>query len=205
MRQSNQLIIILIACVALFMGCNKRRNFYEDTDDPGLSRLTSRGYDIITCYVNGEPYINPYQHYLFGGANTTVSIQKIETASAKDTLRISCDLRKAGTDLSNTPSYNLAILVPVEKGFSFKDFEGLEGRRFPYDSTTKISIQFSESFTSTTSDSASIYFIKTAPPNNTNASNGFSFSGLFEGKIEPATYITKGRFDFMLYPANINF
>lgn len=204
MKQKEKYILV-ISCIAFFIGCNKPRNFYEDTNDPGLSRLTSRGYDIITCYINGQPYINPYQHYLFGGANSTVYIEKVETASVKDTLRISCNLRKAGTDLSNSPTYNLAILVPVDKKFSVKDFKGLQGKRFPYDSSTKISIQLSESPFSNTSGSASIYFIKTAPENNSDSTNGFSFSGLFEGKIEPDINITKGRFDFSIYPGEFNF
>jgi hypothetical protein len=196
--------IILISCLALLIGCNKRRNFYEDTDDPGLSMLTSRGYDIITCYINGEPYINPYKRYLFGGANTIVYIQKVESAAAKDSLRISCDLKRAGTDLTNSPTYSLVLLVPVKKNFSLEDFKALQSHRFPYDSSTKISIQLTENTFSGPSGSASIYFIQTAPQSNSNSTNDFFFSSLFEGRIEPGTDITKGRFDFLLHPDSLN-
>jgi hypothetical protein len=51
--------IFLILLLLNFSGC-KKRNFYPDPDDPGLSRFTSYRFNVVTEYINGVPYINPF-------------------------------------------------------------------------------------------------------------------------------------------------
>ncbi|MGC4035669.1 MAG: hypothetical protein QM764_06880 [Chitinophagaceae bacterium] len=207
MRKQLKNIYWILFSALTVAGCHKPRNFYEDSNDPGLSRLTSRGYNIATCYINNEAYINPYRNYLFGGANTSLTIEKIQTAAAKDTLRLTWQIERAnavyspGSPLSYT---SMNLFIPINKNFSTKDFEALAGTRFPYDTSTNISMKLDNLFDTTLTDSTSIYFVRTAPDKTITSQTGFSFSGLFQGKIGPDIYITKGRFDFSITEDYLN-
>src|SRR6185312_11574854 len=59
-------MIILLLC-----SCGKR-NFYPDADDPGLSILSSYGFNIASVYINKVPYVNPYKKGIIGGIVNTL-------------------------------------------------------------------------------------------------------------------------------------
>ncbi|MEJ0101851.1 MAG: hypothetical protein WDO19_07690 [Bacteroidota bacterium] len=212
MKNLNKNITCLILLLVLLTGCYKRRNFYEDADDPGLSRFTSRGYNILTLYINDSAYINPYSYYLLGGgSNSSVNIQKIQTNAAQDTLGISWQIEyhtSRGDQLSSY--YNLSLFIPVAKNFNEKDFETWQGKRFPYDPAVNVIIQLNGGYNSIgnvlLSGPASIYFVKIGPQHNPGATGSYYFSGLFEGNTGSNNIrITKGRFDFYIDPLQLNF
>lgn len=201
-------IILLQLSLILFSACNQRRNFFEDADDPGLSRLTSRGYDIVTLYLNDSAYINPYEHYYLGGSsNSEVNIEKILTTSDKDTLRISWEIQYAdGTDRS-FGFYDLSLLIPVAKTFNQNDFQNWEGKRLPYDEPLDVTLQLNRnngSLNAPDTGMASIYFLKISPRENQNNTGTYLFSGIFEGNAGNNS-VTKGRFDFFVDKGSLNF
>lgn len=56
--------LLLVICAPLFMATECRRNyFFPDPDDNGLSRFTSRGYNVATAYINDAPLVNIASYY----------------------------------------------------------------------------------------------------------------------------------------------
>lgn len=54
--------LFLIPLVFLTTKC-QFSNFYPDPDDQGLSRFTSRGYNVASTYINERPYRNTGSYY----------------------------------------------------------------------------------------------------------------------------------------------
>ncbi len=207
MKKKSKNIIALFCCLSLlFISCNKR-NFFPDPDDPGLSRLTSRGYNIVTMYINNVPYINSYRKPIFGGINNTLPIitRKI-TNSAFDTLEISWQIEINNTSAGNNQSYNsISLLLPVSKNFSAHDFLAMNGKSFPTDSNA-IAVNYFYNYPDTLIGKSNIYFINIKYNSSGTSSNStYSLSGLFNGNIGDSILITKGRFDFKIDADQIQF
>jgi hypothetical protein len=197
---------ILLVCFIVLSGCGKR-NFFPDEDDPGLSRLTSRGYNIATMYINKVPYINLYQKPLFGGVTNRVpTINLIATNGTFDTLNISWEIEINDSSNSyNQPYHSISLLIPVSKNFTAHDFLAMNGERFPFDSNA-IAINSFDNYRDTLSGKSNLYFINinyNLPPNNSIGT--YSISGLFNGNIGDSILITKGRFDFSIDANKVNF
>ena len=208
MRKKIIQIALLHLSLVLFSACTQRRNFFEDSDDPGLSRLTSRGYDIVTLYLNDSAYINPYEHhYLGGSSNSKVAVEKIPTNSDKDTLSISWEIHYAAETDPTVGFYDLSLLIPVPKTFNQNDFQVWEGKRLPYDVPLNVTLRLNRSnssFNAPDTGAASIYFLKISPSENQNSTGTYLFSGIFEGSAGN-NRVTKGRFDFFVDKGSLNF
>jgi len=147
---------ILISCILLFClaGC-KKRNFFPDEDDPGLSILTSYGYNIATNYINGKPYINPFFGAISG--NSHLFLQKIVTNSAFDTLSLSWQIQPNDSSMIySAPYQSISLLMPISKSFSQNDFLALSGQRFSSNTNTILINAFSPYPTDTLSGSSNI-------------------------------------------------
>lgn len=207
MKIKSDNIIALFCCLSLFfMSCNKR-NFFPDPDDPGLSLLTSRGYNIVTMYINNVPYINSYRKPIFGGINNTLPIiTRRITNSVLDTLQISWQIEINDTTSRYNQSYNsISLLLPISKSFSAQDFLAMNGKRLPTDSNA-IAVNYFYNSQDTLTGKSNIYFIKIKYNSSVNTSNStYSLSGLFNGNIGDSILITKGRFDFEIDADQIQF
>lgn len=197
----------LLAClIILLIGCGKR-NFFPDEDDPGLSRLTSRGYNIATMYINNVPYINLYQKPLFGGIiNRLPTINLISTSSPFDTLNISWEIEINDSSNSyNQPYHSISLLIPVSKNFTAHDFLGMNGERLALDNNAIVINSF-DNYSDTLAGKSNLYFINihyNLPPNSFKGT--YSLSGLFNGNIGDSILISKGRFDFEIDADKVNF
>jgi hypothetical protein len=217
------IVFTIITCV-LFTACTKYlpRNFYQDPNNQGLSVFTSRSYNIMSMYIDSVPYVNPYicscQIFSQTWYNSPVSILAKHTAATLDTLYISWQI--ADSDHASIPlPYNyLTLLMPVQKGFSQRDFMALNGQRFVLDSTNGIQAVLSVAYGIPPNGNpyyngstyqnvvgpAAVYF--TQVQSNANDSlNTYQFSGLFEGNPGNTLHITKGRFDFQVPASSLNF
>lgn len=213
MRQPNNKLRIFIALFFIayigILGCNKR-NFYPDPNNPGLSLLTSRGFDIMSTYINEIPFVNTYHGSLFSGAilNSPVLIMKIHTSAVLDTLSIFWTIQPGDNSYTGAfLDYNfLNILIPVPKAFSASAFLAWNGARFTTNSGTGVTIRLNNDYLpdSASNDTAGIYFIQIVPVGS-DTSGEYYFSGIFEGNIGNSISITKGRFDFMIDPSQIQF
>jgi hypothetical protein len=192
--------IFLILLLLNFASCAKR-NFYADVDDPGLSRFTSYGYNVVTEYINGMPYINPFSRTR---GNSPPILRKINTNSAFDTLSLSWQI--VMNDSTQIPDINfqgITILIPVSKTFDQNDFLALSGQRLD---TTTTSMQTGNPFyqPGLFAGTANVYFVKIYAEGE-DSLKSYQLSGLFSGNIGDSIFITKGRFDFDVPATNFNF
>jgi hypothetical protein len=201
-------LLLLPVFIFLLTGCEQPRNFFGDADDPGLSRFTARGYDIVSLYLNDSVYVNPYRHYPLGGAsNSDVTIQKIVTTGVYDTLSISWEIAFADAPDDQLDVSNLSILLPVEKNFTQTDLLTWEGKRFPVDLSVPVTIllnRFNRQFAAADTGTGIIYFVKIYKDEKNSTDTVYQFSGLFEGNAGN-NKLTKGRFDFRVNAADLNF
>jgi len=101
---------IILICIPFLMSTECRRdNFFPDPDDPGLSRFTSRGYNVATAYINDEPFGN-------NGSNYPL-LQKDSSGSVIDTLKFAWPLYP-NDFVNHSPVYqNIAFLLPISSIF----------------------------------------------------------------------------------------
>jgi hypothetical protein len=192
--------IFLILLLLSFAAC-KKRNFYPDPDNPGLSRFTSYGFNVVTEYINGVPYINPFSATR---GNFLPFFRKISTNSTFDTLSLSWQIEVNGTQ---SPAYyfeGTCILLPVSKTFNQNDFLALSGQRLD---STKSAIQMNFGYIPDLfPGTANVYFVKiSADGNSTDSIRTYTISGLFNGNMGSNAVVTDGRFDFKISSAELNF
>jgi hypothetical protein len=191
--------ILIILLLLNFTSCAKR-NFYPDADDPGLSRFTSYGFNVVTEYINGVPYINPFSATR---GNSLPYLRKISTNSAFDTLSLSWQI--VMNNASQTFSIDLdgtCILIPVSKTFDQNDLLAWSGQILDSTSTEIQMSSFYQPglFTGT----ANIYFVKISV-DSSQSQKRYILSGLFNGNVLGNTIISDGRFDFEIYADELNF
>jgi hypothetical protein len=198
---------IIISCiVVLYLSSCDKRNFFPDPDDPGLSLLTSHGFNIVTAYINGVPFINRYSKPLFGGTiNSVPVVRMIATASIYDTLSISWQFERNDSSRSSNQFYPaISLLMPVPKSFTKPDFFALNNQRFS-SNTNAVVLRSFNNYSDSLSGTSNIYFVNIKYDHPSNTSTYLAFSGLFNGNIGDSILITKGRFDFEIDAANLNF
>jgi hypothetical protein len=195
--------VLLLLCATL-CSCYKQY-FFEDTDDAGLSRLTSRNYNVASVYINEEPWVTGFTSTR-GPYPTTILLA---TGSAvKDTLYITWDGEFTNTNAvavaGLSKQFYVTIAVPVKKNFTKADFLGFGGQSFAADSSGVKVLLSPSPFVSAGSylyGKGKIYFIRIdAAPGNAS----INFSGLFDGNIGDSILLKKGRFDYSVSPQDYN-
>ena len=179
----------LMICVA---GCIKQ-TFIPDTDNPGLSRFTSKDFNSGTCYINDTPYINYWRTPpVFNGRNFIPQLIKMNTAGNTDTLDFKWELTiKKGNDSGDGNYRSIKLRIPVKKSFSRDDFLKMSGMQSASDNNTLV---LNDSLTGT----ANIYFVNI----RMDLSGNLYASGLFNGQIGDSIFVKSGRFDYLLSTVN---
>ncbi len=193
--------VLLLLCTA---GCAKR-NFFPDTDDPGLSRFTSNGYNIATVYINGDAFINPFLGAYRG--NSLPSLSRITTSGTVDSLTLSWSivLNNDAALPFNGVYQNISLMIPVDKSFTQNDFLSWNGKRLAANSNSIYLNSFNSSATGILAGLSNIYFVQINIDNSKTSSKVYQISGLFDGNIGDSILITKGRFDFSIPASSLNF
>lgn len=198
-----QLAALLIG--AALTGCTiESTNYYPDGQEEGLAIFSNKGNNLMTGYANSVPWqtmprtvtvvvssVKRYELYIrkynFNGLQDTLAFQWIGAA---------------GGNAGIQGDINLSLIMP--KGFSYKDFNNLQGKR--------IAVNLSNGyFTSTISSinpgniqgKGSVYF-HTASLDSIGP--GFytgKLSGLIEADFNGIKF-TKGRFDHIINSDQIN-
>ena len=182
-----------------------KRHFYEDPDDPGLSRFTNRTYNVTSAYINSEPWVTSFNS--LSGPSPAI-VFRDSTSSPSDTLYIAWQggLTHANA-FPSSPWRNwpyLVISIPIKKNFFKSDFLALNGRIFSADSATVAISHNSYGLVSpavSVSGKGKIYFVNVKPGLH---DREFTIAGLFEGNIGDSIHITKGRFDYRILPSDNN-
>ncbi len=176
-------------------------------NDPGLSILSSHGFNIATVYINEVPYINPYSKFIFAGiVNSSPTITKINTNSTFDTFSLSWAIQiNDSTNAYLSPYQNISILMPVAKSFTRNDLIAMNGQRFSSNSDKVILKSAYYNPLNILSGFANIYFVKISQAQSDTSAPRIFLSGLFNGNIGGSILITIGRFDFVISTNSINF
>jgi hypothetical protein len=180
------------------MGCKKNlSSFYADPANTSLSIFSNRGYNIMSCYMNGQAWQTDNRTVGgFGSTHNEIYICKLVTNGLMDTLIISWSGHLKSV---NFGSDNISLLMPVAKSFRRNDLISFEGKRIRIDSTNGFFAYTNGSYGyGSNAGMGTIYFEKAHI--DSVSYNYFSgrFSGLFEAKIGQ-DIITNGRFDHDLW------
>lgn len=168
-------------------------NFYPDADDPGLSRFTSRGYNIASSYINGKSFINT------GSYNPL--LHKDSTGNAVDTLLFNWALFPNDVGYSRSAYNNISFLLPVSQSFNKTNLLAFNGLRF----LNSIPLTIQDSSMKIITGTGSLYFVSVSESTTGSNQKYIILSGLFDGNIGDSVMITKGRFDFEIDENSLNF
>lgn len=193
---------ILTATLLMLTGCSKSlSNYIEDDQTPGLSIFSDKGFNILSCYVDGVRWrtVDRLQ-YLNSSEPPDIyyelTINKAAQSGSNDTLVFLWEGH------FNDPYINrryLKLTLSVKKDFNKKDFSALQGKRLVIDSTSNG--YFSTDINGANMElkgNGAIYFHTAAFDSTGN------MAGLFETNINGMKF-TKGRFDEDLDMRNVHF
>ncbi|HRP55287.1 hypothetical protein [Agriterribacter sp.] len=190
-------MIILVRCffvlaiAIVFVSCRKNHTvFVEDNDAKNLSVFSDRGNNVMSCYINGSPFRTQDRitGILFGRSDYDINLRKNNLATDNDTLIVSWF-----ADGQSYEHYSIELILSVKKGFSYTDFNLLEGKRLAIDG---VNGYFVLDHKSGEKGTGSIYFHRAFLISN-DSTEISRFSGIFEAML-PSYRITKGRFDHTL-------
>lgn len=187
---------IILLCCSLFIYTECRRNyFFPDPDNSGLSRFTSRGYNIATNYINDMPVKN------IGGYPLLL---KDSSASPIDTLKFTWSLYPSNTPQDYSIYKSISFLIPIPLSFNKNDLLAFNQQRFL--NLTHVVIQeLQDSSLKAIVGAANLYFVSVNEDLSYPPQKYIRLSGLFDGNIGDTVLITKGRFDFELNESDLNF
>lgn len=168
-------------------------NFYPDPDDQGLSRFTSRGYNIATGYINERPFRN--------AGSYDPLLRKDSSTNAIDTLRFTWTLYPNDSVNAVSKYQNISFLLAVPQSFNKSDLLSFNGQRFL--NTAIVTLQ--DSSLKTISGRGNLYFVLVNEGQAYSNQKSIKLSGLFDGNIGDSVLITKGRFDFEIGENALNF
>lgn len=186
--------LLLLICAPIFMATECRRNYFiPDPDDNGLSRFTSRGYNLATAYINDAPFVNIGSYYPL--------LQKDSSGNSIDTLKFSWALYPSDLLNHNSIYHDISFLLPVSSSFTKNDLLALNGQRL-LNSTTVV---IKDGALKVISGTATLYFVSVTEDLSFPQQKNIKLSGLFDGNIGDTVHITKGRFDFEVNENDLNF
>lgn len=173
--------------------CHGIWNFYPDTNDPGLSRFTSRGYNIASCYIKGKAHVNNGSFYPV--------LQKDSSVNSIDTLQFKWPLFVHDTANIFTAYTDIAFLLTVPKSFDKTNLLEFNGQRF----LNSVPVTLTDTSQKKFSGVATLYFVTVTEALERSNRKYIKMSGLFDGHIGDSIVIAKGRFDFEIYEGSLNF
>jgi hypothetical protein len=188
---------IILICIPFLMSTECRRdNFFPDPDDSGLSRFTSRGYNVATNYINDVPFRNIGPYYPL--------LQKDSSGSVIDTLKFAWPLYPVNTLRNNFIYKNISFLIPISSSFNKNDLLSLNGQRL-LNSAEVVVQKIQDSSLEAISGNANLYFVSVNEDLSYPPQKYIRLSGVFDGNIGDTVLITKGRFDFEVNENDLNF
>lgn len=198
----------LSVLISLF-GCSKNNTkFFEDDETNGLSILSDKGYNILSCYVNNSPWVTRNRFRSSTGFTTyELEIVKQRTNTLKDTLIFTW----VGSYDQANQYKSLRLHIAVDSSFTYKDFKTeFNNKRIFIDTTvngyfkTNINTSFVNSNMPRVKGSGVIFFKEASINILTSKLDENIMTGLFSAKIG-TTQITNGRFDHALHELPIEF
>jgi hypothetical protein len=142
---------IILICIPFLMSTQCGRNsFFPDPDDPGLSRFTSRGYNVATAYINDGPFVNVGSYYPL--------LQKDSSGSSIDTLKFAWSLYPSDLLNHNSIYQGISFLLPISSSFSKNDLLAFNGKKIS-NSISVVIQEIQDSSLKAISGTANLYFV----------------------------------------------
>lgn len=206
MKVSLSIQWLIIAVIStLLISCERNDTvFYEDDDAENLSVFSDKGNNLMSCYVNDQPFRTNDRLVRAGFAGPIfdtevgLSVFRDTSLTGSDTLNIVWWRRDSSLIVPTT----IGLVLAVKKAFFYDDFNLLNGERIAVDG---VHSYFLVNGNRSEKGTGSIYFHKASfiLPTSTQEASG-KFSGIFEATL-PSYKITRGRFDHSLNWQIINF
>jgi hypothetical protein len=199
--RKNNFVVLFFLSVAFCTGCRKNNtNFYADAEDKGLGIFSNTGNNLFSCYIDNLPW-RTLDRILGspGGTSYEIYINKQISNTQSDTLIINW-LGLYGP--RNATNGNLRLLFPIAKNFGYKDLTAWNGQRLKLDTTNGY---FSISTNLITAKGTGTIYFKQLQIDSIGVN---TYSGRLSGLVEASfagTVLSKGRFDHLLEPTQINF
>jgi hypothetical protein len=169
-------------------------NFYADPDDQGLSRFTSRGYNVASVYINERPFKNEAPDYPY--------LRKDASGNTMDTLEFQWRLYpNDNTAIVNADYHTISFRMPVPESFNKNSLLAFNGQRF----LNAVPVTLQDSSQKIIAGIATLYFVSVSETVSPSNQKYIKLSGLFDGNIGDSVLITKGRFDFQIDETRLNF
>ncbi|MBX3239007.1 MAG: hypothetical protein KIT80_09515 [Chitinophagaceae bacterium] len=182
--RSNKIILLLL--VAGVVSCSKNETvFYKDDRSEPLAVFSDDGNNVMSCYLNGKPFVTVERKLYYGLLSTgsqELSIKLLAFQSMdSDTLRISWYSRYSSIDM----------VLAIKKEFRVGDLNDFSGERISLDGTNGYFKYDGQKGT------GHVYFHTIMVDRNDDIGIRGRISGLFEA-TGASFQITKGRFDHSL-------
>jgi hypothetical protein len=204
MQKNNFIIIIRLffLLAVFFIGCRKNStNFYADGQDKGLGIFSNTGNNLLSCYINNLPWrTTDRTQGIFGRTGYEIYITRQISNSPSDTLIINWPQLYGPDSMQNGL---LTLALPIQKNFSYKDIAGLNGQRLTINNSN--GYLFLSTHLIFAKGTGTVYFKQFQI--DSIGVNTFSgrLSGLIEANFSNAAVLSRGRFDHILEPSQINF
>lgn len=169
-----------------------------------MSIFSDKADNVMSCYIDDKPW-KTFDR-TFGGFSPTshyeAYITRQITSAAEDTLTISWLGR---LEANNSDSfYEISIVLPVSKNFTYADFNNLQGKRLTLDTTNGFFMVSDPSLYNGIKGSGSIYFHFAKLDNISSNVYSGRMSGIFEADLG-SIKIRSGRFDHSIDPEQVRF
>lgn len=198
-------LAVAVVAVAL-TGCTKEyTNFYADGQEDGLAIFSNTGNNLMTCYMNGVPWQTrprAITTFIVSGRNYELYIRKQNYNGVMDTLSFEWP-GDVTANANNQGTVSLSLIMP--KGFGYKEFNALQGKRIAVNSTNGYFNSAIASLNPLNVQGTGFVYFHTALLDS--VAPGF-YTGKMSGLIEAdfnGKKLTKGRFDHTLETQQVFF
>jgi hypothetical protein len=204
MMKNNNLLFsaLLFFFSSILFSCNHTQ-FYADPQANGLGIFSNTGNNLMSCYIQNEPWRT--RDGTTGGflGNTTYElfINRQITSGVSDNLIFTWYVNPT---TNNTLNGDISLVLSVPKNFGYRELSAFKGQRIALD-TTNGYFTFSSILSNGSKGSGNIYFhniqIDSIGPNNFTG----PMSGLLDAKFGSSLILSNGRFDHNISAAQIRF
>ncbi len=195
-------ICFVLAAAICLIGCTKNDSkFYKDGEEDGLVIFSNTGNNVMTCYINGEPWhtIPRITTTTFFSSSTSYEVSFYRTPINNTSESVQISWQGNYQNNNNNPYSYVGLRLLIPRNSFVRYLSGLQGQRIRIDSSA------GNYFTATIGQAAidnkkangNIYFHTIQIDSVATGIYTGKMSGIFEANFGSGT-ITKGRFDHVL-------
>ena len=203
MKNNNLLFFALLFFFSsTLFSCDKNQTkFYADDQANGLAIFSNTENNLMTCYIQNEPWRTKDRIYggILGRTTYELLINRQITSGPSDKLIFTWYVNPVNT----TGNGDIALVLAIPKVFGYKELSALKGQRLVLDTLNGYFTFSAQS--NLIKGTGNIYFhemqVDSIGPNNFTG----QMSGLMDAKFSSSLILTNGRFDHNIAAEQIRF